>query len=104
MIVLVLRRLLLSVPVLVGITLIVFSMMHLASGDPAEAMLGPLRTPETLAKVRQELGLDKPLYVQYLTWTGRALTGDLGNSIRLNRPVLPEVMSRFGQSAILACA
>jgi peptide/nickel transport system permease protein len=103
-IVILLRRLVLSVPVLFGITLIVFSMMHLASGDPAEAMLGPLRTPETLAKVRQELGLDKPLYVQYLTWTGRALTGDLGNSIRLNRPVLPEVMNRFEQSAILATA
>lgn len=98
------RRLLLSIPVLIGITLIVFSMMHLASGDPAEAMLGPLRTPETLAKVRQELGLDRPLYVQYLTWTARAATGDLGNSIRLNRPVLPEVLMRFGQSAILACA
>jgi len=104
MILILLRRFLLSVPVLIGITLIVFSMMHLASGDPAEAMLGPLRTPETLAKVRQELGLDKPLYIQYLTWTARAVTGDLGNSIRLNRPVLPEVLNRFGQSAVLAVA
>jgi peptide/nickel transport system permease protein len=93
-----------SIPVLIGISIIVFSMMHLAPGDAAEAMLGPLRTPETLAKVRQELGLDKPLYVQYFTWTAHAVTGDLGNSIRLNRPVLPEVLTRLGQSAILAVA
>jgi ABC-type dipeptide/oligopeptide/nickel transport system permease component len=104
MLTIVVRRLLMSVPVLIGISIIVFSMMHLAPGDPAEAMLGPLRTEETLTKVRHELGLDQPLYVQYFTWTARAITGDLGNSIRLNRPVLPEVVSRFTQSFILAAA
>ena len=88
-------------PVLLGVSFIVFMMMHLAPGDPAEAMLGPLRTEATLAKVRHELGLDQPLPVQYLTWLGRAVTGDLGNSIRLNRPVLREVLARFGDSALL---
>jgi peptide/nickel transport system permease protein len=95
------RRFVLVVPVLFGISLIVFMMMHLAPGDPAEAMLGPLRTAETLARVRHELGLDQPVPVQYVNWIGRALTGDLGNSIRLNRPVLPEVLARFGDSAML---
>ena len=66
-------------PVLLGVSFIVFMMMHLAPGDPAEAMLGPLRTEATLAKVRHELGLDQPLPVQYLTWLGRAVTGDLGS-------------------------
>jgi peptide/nickel transport system permease protein len=91
-----------SIPVLLGISVIVFSMMHLAPGDAAEAMLGPLRTPETLARVRHEFGLDQPLYIQYFTWMAHALTGDLGNSIRLNRPVLPEVLTRLAQSAVLA--
>jgi peptide/nickel transport system permease protein len=98
------RRLAMSVPVLIGVSFIVFMMMHLAPGDPAEAMLGPLRTEATLTKVRHELGLDLPLPVQYLSWSGRAITGDLGTSIRLNRPVLPEVLARFGDSAMLGIA
>jgi peptide/nickel transport system permease protein len=98
------RRVAMSVPVLIGVSFIVFMMMHLAPGDPAEAMLGPLRTEATLTKVRHELGLDLPLPVQYLSWSGRAITGDLGTSIRLNRPVLPEVLARFGDSAMLGIA
>src|ERR1700751_3330836 len=95
------RRLGMALPVLLGVSFIVFMMMHLAPGDPAEAMLGPLRTEETLAKVRRELGLDQPLPVQYLSWVSHAVRGDLGNSIRLNRPVLPEVLARFADSLIL---
>jgi len=98
------RRLAMSVPVLIGVSFIVFMMMHLAPGDPAEAMLGPLRTEATLTKVRHELGLDQPLPVQYLSWSARAITGDLGTSIRLNRPVLPEVLARFRDSAMLGSA
>src|SRR4051812_6824347 len=96
------RRIVMSIPVLLGISLVVFSMMHLAPGDAAEAMLGPRATPETLAQVRRDLGLDQPLYAQYLRWLGRAATGDLGISIRLNRPVLPEVLDRFWASLLLA--
>ncbi len=95
------RRLCMAIPVLLGVSFIVFMMMHLAPGDPAEAMLGPLRTEETLAKVRRELGLDQPLPVQYLSWISHAVRGDLGTSIRLNRPVLPEVLARFADSLIL---
>jgi peptide/nickel transport system permease protein len=93
-----------AIPVLVGISLVVFSMMHLAPGDPAEAMLGPLRTQETLEQVRRDLGLDRPYYAQYFSWVGRALRADLGRSIRLNRPVLPEVLEKFWRSLILASA
>jgi ABC-type dipeptide/oligopeptide/nickel transport system permease component len=97
-----LRRLVWMVPVLVGISIIVFAMLHLAPGDPAEALLGPTRTAETLRQARHELGLDQPIYVQYGRWVANAARGDLGTSIRLNRPVSPEVLARFKNSALLA--
>jgi len=96
------RRLLWMVPILLGISVIVFSMMHLAPGDPAEAILGPRGTEELLQQARRELGLDQPLYVQYGQWVLNAIHGDLGKSYRLNRPVAPEVLDRFRNSALLA--
>ncbi|MDQ3694029.1 MAG: ABC transporter permease [Chloroflexota bacterium] len=98
------RRLVWSVPVLIGVSLIVFSMMHLAPGDPAQALLGPRATEATLRVTRQALGLDQPLHVQYGRWVAGALQGDLGESVRLNRPVAPEVLRRFGDSFVLAAA
>lgn len=102
MAIVVLRRLVLSIPVLIGISIIVFGMLHIAPGDPAEALLGPTRTAETLAQTRRDLGLDRPIYVQYGKWIANAIQGDLGESVRLNQPVRPEVIDRFGNSAILA--
>jgi peptide/nickel transport system permease protein len=96
------RRLLWMIPILLGISVIVFSMMHLAPGDPAEAILGPRGTEELLQQARRELGLDQPLYVQYGQWVLNAMHGDLGKSYRLNRPVAPEVLDRFRNSALLA--
>ena len=96
------RRLLWMIPILVGISVIVFSMMHLAPGDPAEAILGPRGTEELLRQARRELGLDQPLHVQYGQWVLNAVRGDLGKSYRLNRPVAPEVLDRFKNSALLA--
>ena len=96
------RRLLWMIPILLGISMIVFSMMHLAPGDPAEAILGPRGTEELLRQARRELGLDQPLYVQYGRWVLNAVRGDLGKSYRLNRPVAPEVLDRFKNSALLA--
>jgi peptide/nickel transport system permease protein len=96
------RRLLWMIPILLGISIIVFSMMHLAPGDPAEAILGPRGTEELLRQARRELGLDQPLYVQYGHWVLNAIHGDLGKSYRLNRPVAPEVLDRFKNSALLA--
>lgn len=96
------RRLLWMIPILLGISVIVFSMMHLAPGDPAEAILGPRGTEDLLRQARRELGLDQPLYVQYGHWVLNAMHGDLGKSYRLNRPVAPEVLDRFRNSALLA--
>lgn len=98
------RRLVFTIPVLIGVTVVVFMMLHLAPGDPAEALLGPTRTAETLARARQDMGLDQPLYVQYAKWIGDAARGDLGESYRLNRSVSPVVLSRLGNSAIIASA
>jgi peptide/nickel transport system permease protein len=97
-----LQRLVWMVPILLGISVIVFSMMHMAPGDPAEAMLGPRSTDETLRSARRALGLDRPLYIQYGQWLLDAARGDLGESIRLNRAVAPEVVDRFENSALLA--
>jgi len=98
------RRLIMTVPVLVGISVIVFLVMALIPGDPARAILGAYATPENLARVRGELGLDKPLVVQYLTWAAHLFEGDLGRSYSLDRPVLDEVLERFGATLILSVA
>jgi peptide/nickel transport system permease protein len=92
------------VPVLIGLSLIVFLIMALIPGDPALAILGPYATPDSLARVRAELGLDRSLPVQYAAWLGHVLTGDLGRSHSLNRPVLDEVGERFAATLVLAGA
>jgi peptide/nickel transport system permease protein len=96
------RRLILVVPVLFGISVIVFLVISLIPGDPATAILGAYATPENVARLDRELGLDQPLPVQYLTWLSGVLQGDLGRSYSLNRPVLDEVLERFGPTLILA--
>ena len=99
-----LRRIVHSVPVLIGVTIVVFAMMHLAPGDPAQAMLGPMATPENLAKIRHDLGLDRPLTAQYLSWVSHAAQGDFGDSIKMASPVRTEVIDRFGASLLLGGA
>jgi peptide/nickel transport system permease protein len=88
-------------PVLIGVTLLVFLVMQLAPGDPAQIMLGPKATETSLAQLRHELGLDQPLYVQYGRWLGRVVQGDWGRSIQLKREVLPFIVERFRNSAYL---
>jgi ABC-type dipeptide/oligopeptide/nickel transport system permease component len=96
------------VPVLVLISMIVFSVMHLLPGDPAELMLqgaeGGAVTPERLAELRAHMGLDDPLPVQYLRFASGALTGDLGESIRFGTPVSALIAERFGYTFELAVA
>lgn len=77
-------------------------MIHLVPGDLAIVLVGPNHTPETLAKVRESLGLTLPVYVQYLRWLSGAVRGDLGDSFYLNGPILPEVLTRFRASLLLA--
>lgn len=98
------RRLLWMVLVVFGVSIIVFSLIHLTPGDPARIMLGPSGRPEDVAKLRHQLGLDRSVTVQYWRWAGRALRGDLGQSIVLRRPVFGEVLDRFWNTAILAAA
>ncbi len=100
----VIKRLLAAVPVLLGLTVIVFAMMALIPGDPATAILGSFATPENVEKLNRDLGLDKPLTHQYFIWLGNLLEGDLGRSYSLNRPVTDEVLERFSATLILAGA
>ncbi len=96
------HRLLLTIPVLVGISVVVFLIMALIPGDPATAILGAFATPENATKLRAELGLDRPLIEQYFTWAGNLLSGDFGRSYALNRPVLDELFERLGPTLLLA--
>ena len=100
----ILKRLLSAVPVLLGLTVIVFLIMAMIPGDPATAILGAFATPENVAKLNKELGLDRSLVEQYVIWIGNLLQGDFGRSYTLNRPVIDEVLERFGATLILAGA
>jgi peptide/nickel transport system permease protein len=97
-----LKRLLAIIPVLFGLSIIVFCIMALIPGDPALAILGSYATPENVARLNADLGLDKPLWQQYFIWLGNLLQGDFGRSYSLNRPVLDEVLERFSATLILA--
>jgi peptide/nickel transport system permease protein len=96
-----LRRLLLAVPVLFGVSVLVFAVLHLAPGDPAAIMLGAQATKEDVVRLHRDLGLDQPLVIQYVRWMGHVLQGDLGRSIPLGRAVLPEVLLRFKATLVL---
>jgi peptide/nickel transport system permease protein len=96
------RRFALFLLVLWGVSVTVFAALQLAPGNPAQLLLGPQATPETLERVTRELGLDQPVLVQYGRWIGSALQGDLGTSITLREPVNKLVFERLGNSMILA--
>ena len=96
------QRFLTIVPVLIGVSLIVFSFTHLIPGDPAVAMLGERATPQRVAEVRAQLGLELPLYRQYFIYVGKILHGDLGASILRGDPVLRDLVRRFPATVELA--
>ena len=96
-----LRRLVLFVPVLVGVSLVSFSLLHLIPGDPATILAGVESRPEELQAVRHEFGLDLPLPVQYGRYVARALQGDLGISVHTREPVAATVIGRMRFSALL---
>ena len=98
----VVRRCLLTVPVLVGVATLVFLLIHLVPGDPAEAMLGESAAPTDLAALRTRLGLDQPLAVQYKRFATGLLHGQMGTSFRYNTPVTSEILSRLGRTTELA--
>jgi peptide/nickel transport system permease protein len=89
------RRLLGTIPVLIGLSIVLFAFIHLLPGDPATAILGQHATPERVAAMRQYLGLDLPLWQQYLRYISGLLQGDFGSSIINNQPLLTELLKRF---------
>ena len=98
------RRSLTIVPVLLGVSILVFSFIHLIPGDPALTMLGERATPEKVAEVRARLGLDRPIWQQYVLYVGHALRGDLGVSIVRGDPVASDLLRRFPATVELAVA
>ena len=99
---LVLRRLAATVPVLLLVTSGVFALLHLTPGDPIDAMMAESVDATVKATLRKELGLDRPIPVQYVAWMGRVLRGDLGRSIRNGEPVIENVSRRIRPSLQLA--
>src|SRR6478752_30665 len=98
------RRLLGVIPVLFGLSIILFAFVHLLPGDPATAILGQHATPERIATMREYLGLDLPIWQQYLNYLGNIFRGDLGSSIINNQPVLREFLTRFPATIELTVA
>jgi ABC-type dipeptide/oligopeptide/nickel transport system permease component len=98
------RRLLLTIPVLLGVATLVFSLIHLVPGDPAQAMLGDGASPQDIAELRTSLGLDRPLLEQYVTFLRHAIGGDLGQSFRTGQPVTTMIVERVPATAELAVA
>ena len=98
----VLVRLALTAPILLGVSMVAFALMRMLPGDFAEAAAGTTSvSPEVLAATRRDLGLDRPIWEQYLVWLGRALVGDLGLSFATRRPVTAELLPRLAVTAQL---
>jgi peptide/nickel transport system permease protein len=101
----VLKRLLQLIPVLLIVSVIVFLIVHMIPGDPVTVMLGEDQPDrEVYEALRRDLGLDRPIHVQYALWLGRVLQGDLGQSLRTKRPVLDVVLERYPATIYLALA
>lgn len=98
------RRLLLVIPVLLGVATLVFSLIHLIPGDPAQAILGDTGSQEEVEVLRQQLGLDQPIIKQYLTFLKGFVQGDLGTSLRTNQPVTVMIAERIPATLELALA
>jgi peptide/nickel transport system permease protein len=99
------RRLILAVPTILLTSIVVFLMLFVIPGDPAAIYIGDnTSTPERLTEIRHQMGLDKPLYVQYVDFVWHALHGDLGRSLQTNQPVTSEIMSRLPNTIELAVA
>ena len=89
------KRLIIIIPIIFGISIILFTIMNLTPGDPAQMLIGDTYTEEALDQLRAELGLDKPFFQQYIDYIWNALHGDFGISYRTRNPVFDEVFSRF---------
>ena len=95
------RRILATIPVMIVVALFVFSLLHLSPGDPAAIIAGDTATADDIARIRQKLGLDQPLYIQFATWVWALLHGDLGISIFTNLPVSKLIAQRIEPTTTL---
>ncbi len=91
----VIRRLILTIPILLLVSIMVFSLLQLIPGDPATVILGQEATPEAKAALRRELGLDRPIVMQYFSWLGKVVQGDLGRSLVDRSPVIEHIAQRL---------
>ena len=98
------RRLIQLIPILLGVSIIVFALMRLVPGDPARQALGPEATGDEVALLHKQWGLDKPVPVQYVYWLDRAIRGDFGRSIVSRVPVTQEIWARFPNTLVLTVA
>ena len=98
------RRVALTLPVLFGVATLVFSLIHLIPGDPAQAMLGESASPQDVAELRARLGLDRPLFEQYARFLGGVARGNLGRSLRTDQPVTTAILERMPATVELAAA
>lgn len=98
----IIRRIIQTIPVMIGVSILVFSMMHLVPGDPAQIMAGESAPKEQVENIRERLGLNDPLPVQYFSYVADAVRGDLGNSMRSGRDVTAEIGARFWVTVELA--
>lgn len=97
------KRLLQMIPTLIGVSILVFILIHTVPGDPARMIAGNEASQQDVELVREKLGLNQPLYMQYGTYVAHLFKGDLGTSIRSDRPVLQEIFTRFPTTLMLTC-
>src|SRR5215213_3838419 len=97
-----LRRLILTIPILLGVTVICFALVQIAPGDPITSLVRPDTPPEQIAMLRAYYGLDQPVVVQYFMWLWRVIGGNFGMSIANNMPVAGEVFRAFGNTIVVA--
>lgn len=90
------KRIASLIPILFGISVLVFTILHLVPGDPASIMLGTNATPEAIAALGKSMGLDQPLITQYMNWMGGMLQGNFGVSVHTGEDILPQIIKRFG--------
>lgn len=104
MLIYIVRRIIQTIPIILGVIFIIFSIMHLVPGDPATMIAGESAPPEVIEQVREESGLNDPFFVQYFNYVGNVVQGDLGSSYRSNRPVIDEIMFRLPTTLVLSLA
>ena len=96
------RRLLQAIPILFGVSLVVFGLVHIVPGNPIDMLMPPEASPEVIAQMKAAFGFDKPLYIQYVLWLWHALQGDFGLSVFNASPVWGQLITALGNTLILA--